>query len=209
MSDNSVTDNALYTQVAGYSYILTPYIIWENAGRRDEMMPVTYSAVGSIPFSRPALADKSHNHSICLTLTNTDPLVRGNCGRRSGCFEMTPHLTTCAPDEDDKMFVNQSGLLSQDQGTYLNQSCVPWCVRAPARQNGKQESVVITHHRIRVIILIVHLRSYYLLPSEDECNRSTVEDRPRRRTMPDLEKSPLVKPSRCESVKSTQKIIYL
>ena len=140
MSDNSVTDNALYTQVAGYSYILAPYIIWENAGRRDEMMPVTYSAVGSIPFSRPALADKSHNHSICLTLTNTDLLVRGNCGRRSGCFEMTPHLTTCAPDEDDKMFVNQSGLLSQDQGTYLNQICVPMVCACPCpaeRQTGK------------------------------------------------------------------------
>ena len=140
MSDNSITDNALYTQVAGYSYILTPYIIWENAGRRDEMMPVTYSAVGSIPFSRPALADKSHNHSICLTLTNTDSLVRGNCGRRSGCFETTPHLTTCAPDEDDKMFVNQSGLLSQDQGTYLNQICVPMVCACPCpaeRQTGK------------------------------------------------------------------------
>ena len=122
----------------------------------------------------------------------------------------TPHLSTCAPDEDDKRFVNQSGLLSQDQGTYLNQSCVPmWCVRVPPRQNCKQESVVVTPHRIPVIILFVHLRSIHRLPSEDECKRSTVEDRPRRRTMPDPEKSPLVKPSRYESVKSIQNIIYL
>ena len=130
MSDNSVADIALYTQAAGYLYILTPNIMWENAGRRDEMSPVAYSAVGSIPFSRPALTDKSQDHSICLTLTNTNPLVRGNCGRRSGCFVRALHLTTCVPN-DDNMFVNQSGLLSQDQGTYHNQICVPMVCACP------------------------------------------------------------------------------
>ena len=102
-----------------------------NAGRRAEMTPVAYSAVGGIPFSRPALADKSHNHSICPTLTNTNPVVRGNCGRRSGCFVRALHLSTCAPNEDDKRFGNQSVLLSQDQGTHLNQIGVPMVCACP------------------------------------------------------------------------------
>ena len=87
MSDNSVTDNALHIRAAGYSYILTLYTMWENAGRRDEMTPVAYSAVGGIPFPRPPFVDKSRSHSISLTLTNTNQLVRGNCSRRSSCCE--------------------------------------------------------------------------------------------------------------------------
>ena len=210
MSDNSVTDNALHTRAAVYSYLLTSYIMWENAGRRDEMTPVAYSAVvGDIPFSYPPLVDKSHNHSICLTLTNTNPLVRGKCSRRSGSFVRTLYLTTCSPDEDDKSFVNRSGLLLQDQGMYFNQSCVPMVCACPSPaelQTGR-----CCHYTPS------NPGDYYNCPSTvissaplgRRVKEGTVQDRPRRRTMPDPEKSPLVKPSRYESVHSTQNIMYL